>query len=80
VTGDFKERRTVRLTPQASPAEEVAYQPCSRSGSPRVVPQGGKQQELQRVAMQKVIFSARLPPWIPPEAHPPAHPCVSTDR
>ena len=26
VTGDFKERRTIRLTPQASPAEEAAYQ------------------------------------------------------
>ncbi len=37
VTGDFKERRTIKLTPQASAAEEAAYQACSPSVSPRVV-------------------------------------------
>ncbi len=59
VTGDFKERRTIRLTPQASPAEEAAYRALLAirftQGS---VHRGGKQQELQRVAMQKAIFSS----------------------
>jgi hypothetical protein len=59
VTGDFKERRTIRLTPQASPAEEAAYRALlairfTQGG----VHRGGKQQELQRVAMQKAIFSS----------------------
>src|SRR6266446_4345429 len=59
VTGDFKERHTVRLTPQASSAEEAAYRALlairfTQGG----VHRGGKQQELQRVAMQKAIFSS----------------------
>ncbi|HEY7491874.1 MAG TPA: hypothetical protein VIH59_12300 [Candidatus Tectomicrobia bacterium] len=59
VAGDFKERRTIRLTPQASAAEEAAYRALldirfTQSGIHR----GGKQQELQRVAMQKAIFSS----------------------
>src|SRR4030095_15680084 len=59
VTGDFKERRTIRLTPQASPAEDAAYRALlairfTQGGIHR----SGKQQELQRVAMQKAIFSS----------------------
>jgi hypothetical protein len=59
VTGDFKERRTIKLTPQASAAEEAAYWALlairfTQGGTHR----GGKQQELQRVAMQKAIFSS----------------------
>jgi SNF2 family DNA or RNA helicase len=59
VTGDFKERRTIKLTPQASAAEEAAYQALltirfTQGGTHR----GGKPQELQRVAMQKAIFSS----------------------
>ena len=59
VTGDFKERRTIRLTPQASPAEEAAYRALlairfTQGG----VHRGGKQQELQRVGMQKAMFSS----------------------
>ena len=59
VTGDFKERRTIRLTLQASPEEEAAYQALlairfTQGG----VHRDGKQQELQRVAMQKAIFSS----------------------
>src|SRR4029453_10000126 len=59
VTGDFKERRTIKLTPQASAAEEDAYRALlairfTQGG----VHRGGKQQELQRVAMQKAIFSS----------------------
>ncbi|MBM3224893.1 MAG: DEAD/DEAH box helicase, partial [Candidatus Tectomicrobia bacterium] len=59
VTGDFKERRTIRLTPQASPAEEAAYRALlairfTQGG----VHRGGTQQELQRVAMQKAMFSS----------------------
>src|SRR5215471_17249200 len=59
VAGDFKERRTIKLTPQASAAEEEAYRALlairfTQGG----VYRGGKQQELQRVAMQKAIFSS----------------------
>ena len=59
VTGDFKERRTIKLTPQASEEEEAAYRALltirfTQAG----VHRGGKQQELQRVAMQKAIFSS----------------------
>jgi hypothetical protein len=59
VTGDFKERRTIKLTPQASAAEEDAYRALlairfTQAG----VRRGGKQQKLQRVAMQKAIFSS----------------------
>jgi hypothetical protein len=57
--GDFKERRTIKLTPQASAAEESAYRALlairfAQGG----IHGGGKQQELQRVAMQKAIFSS----------------------
>jgi superfamily II DNA or RNA helicase len=59
VTGDFKERRTVRLTPQASPAEEAAYRALlAIRFTQGDVHKDGKQQELQRVAMQKAIFSS----------------------
>ena len=59
VTGDFRERRTIKLTPQASEEEEAAYRALlairfTQAG----VHRGGKQQELQRVAMQKAIFSS----------------------
>jgi superfamily II DNA or RNA helicase len=59
VAGDFKERRTIKLTPQASEEEEAAYRALltirfTQGGAYR----GGKQQELQRVAMQKAIFSS----------------------
>lgn len=59
VTGDFKERRTIRLSVLASAAEEAAYAALlairfTQAG----VHRGGKQQELQRVAMQKAIFSS----------------------
>ena len=59
VTGDFKERRTIKLTPQASEQEEAAYWALlairfTQAG----VHYGGTQQELQRVAMQKAIFSS----------------------
>jgi superfamily II DNA or RNA helicase len=59
VTGDFKERRTIRLTPQASPEEEAAYQALlAIRFTQRGAHRGGTQQELQRVAMQKAIFSS----------------------
>ena len=49
----------LRLTPQASAAEEAAYRALLAirftQGS---VHRGGKQQELQRVAMQKAVFSS----------------------
>jgi Helicase conserved C-terminal domain len=59
VTGDFKERRTIKPTPQASAAEEDAYRALlairfTQGGTHR----GGTQQELQRLAMQKAIFSS----------------------
>ena len=59
VTGDFKERRTIRLTAPASAAEEAAYRALlairfTQRGEHR----GGTQQELQRVAMQKAMFSS----------------------
>ena len=59
VIGDFKERRTIKLTPQVSAAEEAAYRALlairfTQAG----VHRGGKQQEQQRVAMQKAIFSS----------------------
>ncbi|HEX9867241.1 MAG TPA: hypothetical protein VGC99_01380 [Candidatus Tectomicrobia bacterium] len=59
MTGDFKERRTIKLTPQASVGEEAAYRALlairfTQSGTHR----GGTPQELQRVAMQKAIFSS----------------------
>jgi superfamily II DNA or RNA helicase len=59
VTGDFKERHTIKLTLQASEEEEAAYRALlairfTQGGTHR----GGKQQELQRVGMQKGIFSS----------------------
>jgi SNF2 family DNA or RNA helicase len=59
VTGDFKERRTIKLTPQASEEEEAAYRALlAIRFTQGVTHRGGKQQELQRVAMQKAIFSS----------------------
>lgn len=59
VTEDFKERITEQLRHPASPEEENAYQallaiPFTQKGKR----QAGKQQELQRVGMQKGIFSS----------------------
>jgi hypothetical protein len=59
VTGDFKERQAIKLTLQASEAEETAYRALltirfTQNGTHR----GGKQAELQRIAMQKAIFSS----------------------
>src|SRR5262249_10840394 len=59
VSEDFKERVTEQLRKAASPQEEAAYQallaiPFTQRGQRRA----GKQQELQRVAMQKAIFSS----------------------
>src|SRR5262249_10936660 len=52
-----KERRTIKLTPQASAAEEAAYQALlTIRFTQRGTHRGGKPQELQRVAMQKAIF------------------------
>jgi len=59
LTGDFKERCTVKLTSVASAAEEAAYQALlairfTQNGTHR----GGKPAELQRIAMQRAIFSS----------------------
>jgi superfamily II DNA or RNA helicase len=59
VTEDFKERITEQLRHPASPDEENAYEallaiPFTQKGKH----QTGKQQELQRVGMQKGIFSS----------------------
>jgi superfamily II DNA or RNA helicase len=59
VTEDFKERITEQLRHPASPEEENAYEallviPFTQKGKH----QAGKQQELQRVGMQKGIFSS----------------------
>lgn len=59
VTEDFKERITEQLRHPASPEEENAYEalldiPFTQKGKR----QAGKQQELQRVGMQKGIFSS----------------------
>ncbi len=59
VTNDFQERITTCLRQRASAQEEVAYRalldvPFTQSGQHR----GGKQQELQRVGMQKALFSS----------------------
>jgi hypothetical protein len=59
VTEDFKERITEQLRHSASPDEENAYEallavPFTQKGKH----QAGKQQELQRVGMQKGIFSS----------------------
>lgn len=59
VAEDFKERVTEQLRHPASPEEEAAYEallaiPFTQKGKR----QAGKQQELQRVGMQKSIFSS----------------------
>jgi len=56
---DFKERITEQLKHSASPQEESAYRallaiPFTQKGEDRA----GKQQELQRVGMQKAMFSS----------------------
>ena len=58
---DFPERKTIQLRESASLEEELAYQrlleiPFTQRGEHR----NGKQQELQRVALQKAVFSS---PW-----------------
>jgi SNF2 family DNA or RNA helicase len=59
VSDDFRERIVVPLNLKASPLEEVAFEallaiPFTQSGQRRA----GKQQELQRVGMQKALFSS----------------------
>lgn len=59
VAEDFKDRITEQLRHPASPEEEAAYEallaiPFTQKGKR----QAGKQQELQRVGMQKGIFSS----------------------
>jgi superfamily II DNA or RNA helicase len=59
VAEDFKERITEQLRQDASPEEEAAYEallaiPFTQKGRH----QAGRQQELQRVGMQKSIFSS----------------------
>ncbi|MEM5299073.1 DEAD/DEAH box helicase [Burkholderia sp. JPY481] len=59
VQSDFQERRTLRLRQNASAEEEAAYRallevPFTQGGQRN----GGRQQELQRVGMQKALFSS----------------------
>jgi superfamily II DNA or RNA helicase len=59
VSADFQERITEQLKDSASPQEEAAYEallaiPFTQKGEHR----GGKQQELQRIGMQKAVFSS----------------------
>lgn len=59
VSADFQERITEQLKQSASPQEEAAYRalldiPFTQKGEHRA----GKQQELQRVGMQKAMFSS----------------------
>ena len=59
VSADFQERITEQLKQPASHQEETAYRalltiPFTQKGEH----QGGKQQELQRVGMQKAMFSS----------------------
>jgi superfamily II DNA/RNA helicase len=59
VSEDFRDRKVVPLRLTASPQEEAAFEallaiPFTQGGQRRA----GKQQELQRVAMQKAIFSS----------------------
>lgn len=59
VSADFQERITEQLKQAASPQEEAAYRallaiPFTQKGEHRA----GKQQELQRVGMQKGMFSS----------------------
>lgn len=59
VAGEFKERKTTRLFAQASAAEEAVYRalldvPFTQRG----VHRPGQQTELQRVGLQKTLFSS----------------------
>ncbi|MBN3780881.1 DEAD/DEAH box helicase [Burkholderia sp. Ac-20345] len=59
VQSDFQERRTLSLRQDASAEEEAAYRallevPFTQGGQKN----GGRQQELQRVGMQKALFSS----------------------
>ncbi|MBR8239313.1 DEAD/DEAH box helicase [Burkholderia sp. AU42008] len=59
VQSDFRERQTVCLRQAASAQEEAAYRallevPFTQGGQRK----GGRQQELQRVGMQKALFSS----------------------
>lgn len=59
VQSDFQERKTLCLRQDASAAEEAAYRallevPFTQGGQRN----GGRQQELQRVGMQKALFSS----------------------
>ncbi|OWJ63526.1 helicase [Paraburkholderia caledonica] len=59
VQSDFQERRTQSLRQDASAEEEAAYRallevPFTQGGQRN----GGRQQELQRVGMQKALFSS----------------------
>jgi superfamily II DNA or RNA helicase len=59
VSSDFQERITEQVREPASPLEEAAYEallaiPFTQKGQHR----SGKQQELQRVALQKAMFSS----------------------
>jgi len=59
VSADFKERVTTLLRQAASPEEEIAYRllleiPFTQGGQHK----GGKQQELQRIGLQKALFSS----------------------
>jgi hypothetical protein len=59
VSADFKERVTTLLRQGASPEEETAYRhllaiPFTHGGQHK----GGKQQELQRIGLQKALFSS----------------------
>lgn len=59
VSANFQDRITEQLKQAASPQEEAAYRallaiPFTQKGEHR----GGKQQELQRVGMQKALFSS----------------------
>lgn len=59
VQSDFQERNTVRLRKPASAHEEAAYRallaiPFTQGGQHKA----GRQQELQRVGMQKALFSS----------------------
>lgn len=61
VSADFKERRTTCLRQKASPEEEAAFRhlleiPFTQSGEHRA----GKAQALQRVGMQKAMFSSPM--------------------
>ncbi len=59
VQSDFQERQTLCLRRAASPEEEAAYRalldvPFTQAGQHK----GGRQQELQRVGLQKALFSS----------------------